>query len=166
MDSPPERFLADAMLGRLARWLRILGYDTVYERALSDAALIERTLDETRWLLTRDRDLAQRNVLRGRHTLISSDDLEGQLRQLHRDLQIGLDVDDQDHRCAECNVRLTPLSPTEAGPLVPPYVAESYRHFLHCPHCRRVFWPGTHWENLHRRLRHVMRVIGHGHDPG
>jgi hypothetical protein len=149
----PLAFIADAMLGRLARWLRILGYDTAYEKVIPDDVLIERVLRENRWLLTRDWYLAQRKVLHGRHTLIASDDLEGQLRQLHRDLNIELEVNHQrGYRCADCNVALISISPDDARPLVPPFVAQQYREFLQCPQCRRVFWPGTHWNDLGRRL--------------
>jgi uncharacterized protein len=158
----PTRFMADAMLGRLARWLRILGYDTAYEKDIPDERLIERALRENRWLLTRDRHLAQRKLLRGRHTLIASDDVEGQLYQLHRDLTIDLDVNHQrGYRCADCNVVLTSISHDDAAPLVPPFVSQQYREFLQCPHCRRVFWPGTHWDDLCTRLAAVKAA-----DPG
>jgi uncharacterized protein with PIN domain len=94
-----------------------------------------------------------RKILRGRHTLIASDLVEGQLRQLYRDLTINLDMNHQrDYRCADCNVALAPLRHDEASPLVPPFVAQQYRTFLQCPQCRRVFWPGTHWKNLLNRL--------------
>lgn len=152
-DQPVMRFMADAMLGRLARWLRILGYDTAYEKVVTDDVLIERALRENRWLLTRDRRLVQRKLLRGRHTLIASDDVEDQLRQLHRDLTIDLDVNHQrGYRCADCNVVLTSISHDDAAPLVPPFVSQQYREFLQCPHCRRAFWAGTHWDDLDRRL--------------
>lgn len=149
----PARFMADAMLGRLARWLRILGYDTAYEKVIADDVLIDRVLRENRWLLTRDGYLAQRKVCRGRHTLIASDDLEGQLRQLHRELNIELGVNHQrGYRCADCNIVLTAISHDDAIPLVPPFVAQQYREFLQCPRCHRVFWPGTHWQDLQSRL--------------
>jgi hypothetical protein len=145
--------MADAMLGRLARWLRILGYDTAYEKVIPDDVLIERSLREDRRLLTRDGRLAQRKILRGRHTLIVSDDLDGQLRQLRQDLKIELEANHQrGYRCADCNVVLTSLAHDQAVPLVPPFVAQQYREFLQCPHCRRVFWPGTHWQDLLDRL--------------
>jgi uncharacterized protein with PIN domain len=149
----PLAFIADAMLGRLARWLRILGYDTFYDKVITDERLIERALREDRWLLTRDRRLVLRKLLRGRHTLIASDMVEGQLRQLHRDLKIDLDMSHQrDYRCADCNVVLRPISYDEAVPLVPPFVARQYQEFLQCPQCRKVFWPGTHWQDLLRRV--------------
>jgi uncharacterized protein with PIN domain len=147
------RFIADAMLGRLARWLRILGYDTAYEKVIADDVLIDRALRENRWLLTRDGRLAQRKVLRDRCTVIECDDLKGQLRQLHRDLKLDLDVNHRrGYRCADCNVALASIAHEDAVPLVPDYVAQRYREFLQCPRCRRVFWPGTHWEDLLTRL--------------
>jgi uncharacterized protein len=152
-NPPILRFIADAMLGRLARWLRILGYDTAYDKAITDEALVERTQRENRWLLTRDRRLVLRKLLRGRHTLLAADDVDGQLRQLYRDLAIDLDLTHQRaYRCADCNVVLTSLSHAEAGPLVPPFVAQEHREFLRCPNCRRLFWPGTHWQDFNRRL--------------
>lgn len=152
-DQQILRFIADVMLGRLARWLRILGYDTAYDKAITDEALVERAVREDRWLLTRDKNLALRRLLRGRHTLILSDDVEGQLRQLHRDLKIDLDLTHRRaYRCADCNVALTSTSHADAAPLVPLFVALEHREFRQCPHCRRVFWPGTHWQDLDRRL--------------
>jgi len=146
---PVQRFIADSMLGRLARWLRILGYDTAYENVITDEALVERAVREQRWLLTRDRRLAIRKLIRDRHTLIMSDVVEGQLRQLHRDLKIDLDMTHQrDYRCAGCNVVLISISPEVAVPLVPLFVAQHYQTFLQCPRCRKVFWPGTHWEHI------------------
>lgn len=152
-NQPVIRFIADAMLGRLARRLRILGYDTAYEKVITDEALIERTVRENRWLLTRDRRLTLRKLLRGRHTLILSDDVDGQLHQLHQNLKIVLDLTHQQaYRCADCNVVLISISHDEAAPLVPLFVAQQYEAFLQCPHCRRVFWPGTHWHDLDQRL--------------
>lgn len=117
LPKPVIRFMADAMLGRLARWLRILGYDTAYEKVITDDVLIERVLRENLWLLTRDGYLAQRKVLRGRHSLIVSGDLEEQLRQLHQDLKIDLDVNHQrGYRCADCNIALMSISHDEAAP--------------------------------------------------
>lgn len=161
-DQPVIRFMADAMLGRLARWLRILGYDTAYEKDIPDERLIDRALREDRWLLTRDGYLTQRKLLRNRHTLIVSDDFEDQLRQLHQNLKIDLDVNHQrGYRCADCNVVLMSISHDEAVPLVPRFVAQQYREFLQCPQCRRVFWPGTHWDDLRARLAAMKES-----DPG
>jgi len=157
-NDPDRRFMADAMLGKLARWLRILGYDTAYEKVIDDSALIERVIGENRWLLTRDGYLTQRKVLRGRHTLIASDHLDGQLRQLRDELSLRLDLGEgRPFRCADCNVALHPISAEDAAPLVPPFVARQYHEFLQCDRCGRVYWPGTHWEDLSGRLDRIRR---------
>jgi len=150
--------MADAMLGRLARWLRILGYDTAYEKIIPDEVLIERVLGENRWLLTRDGYLAQRKVLRRHLTLIKSDVLDDQLRQLRDEISLRLDLsDERQFRCANCNVLLHPISAEEASALVPSFVAQHYREFLECDHCSRVYWPGTHWEVLRGRLALIRK---------
>ena len=159
-DAAPFRgaFLADTMLGRLVRWLRILGYDTAYERHLPDEALIERVLRENRWFLTRDGYLAKRRALRGRHTLLTSDHLGDQLQQLSRELRLELCVDaDTESRCAECNVILQPIPYEEAARCVPPFVAKQHAEFLHCPGCGRIYWPGTHWTRLLGQLEQLRK---------
>lgn len=144
------------MLGRLARWLRILGYDTAYEKVISDEVLIERALREDRWVLTRDRYLARRRVLRGRHTVIGNDDLGSQLRQLHRDLAVALDAPHRrGYRCANCNRLLEDVPWEEARSHVPPLVAEEQRQFMYCRRCDRFYWPGTHWTNIQRTLAQI-----------
>jgi uncharacterized protein with PIN domain len=151
--SADRAFFADSMLGRLARWLRILGYDTAYEKVITDDKLVTRVLAENRWLLTRDRYLARRRLLRGRHSLIVDDDINDQLRQLQRELHLRLCIGEETcHRCADCNTGLIPIQAKEAAPLVPPFVAAHYPTFILCPACRRVFWPGTQWRALLGRL--------------
>jgi hypothetical protein len=153
---PSPTFFADAMLGRLARWLRMLGYDTAYEKVISDESLISRVLIEQRWLLTRDRYLVQRKVLRGRHTLIVSDHLQDQLRQLRSELHIMLDLNDRTaSRCASCNDILHPIPHEQATSTVPAYVASLHPRFVQCPNCGRIYWPGTHWTHMLTRLQEL-----------
>ena len=155
-DSADRAFFADVMLGRLARWLRILGYDTAYEKGIADDELVARSLAEDRWLLTRDRYLARRRLLRKRHSLIVDDHINDQLRQLRRELNLRLCIgDDIPHRCADCNSKLIPISTEEAAPLVPPFVAAHYPTFILCPACRRLFWRGTQWSTLLGRLADI-----------
>lgn len=147
--APAPIFFADAMLGKLARWLRTLGYDTAYEKVIADEALIGRVLTEHRWLLTRDRYLVQRKVLRDRHTLIAGDRLQDQLRQLRSELHIKFDLSDNTaSRCASCNDILKPIPHEEAALTVPAYVAIAHRRFVQCPNCGRIYWPGTHWVQM------------------
>ena len=151
-------FFADAMLGKLARWLRILGYDTAYERDVSDEELIERVGHEKRWLLTRDRYLAQRRLVRDRLTLLRADRVQNQLQQLMWELHLDLTLDGGTPcRCADCNITLEPIPKEKAIARVPPFVAAEHAAFSHCPRCTRIYWPGTHWDRIRLQLDHLRR---------
>ncbi|RMH32586.1 MAG: hypothetical protein D6690_13470 [Nitrospirae bacterium] len=154
MPSPQSLlFFADVMLGKLARWLRLLGYDTAYERDIDDRAIVERIVREGRWLLTRDRYLLRRNILAGRATLIVHDSVGDQLQQLGQELGISLVIDQAtESRCMKCNAPLEPLAHRQAASRVPPHVAREQTEFVICPRCERIFWPGSHWTHLQRRL--------------
>lgn len=151
----PPRLLVDEMLGRLARWLRVLGYDTVWERGVADDALLERAERESRLLLTRDTLLMQRRVIRrGRVAalLVRPDLLQDQLAQLASDLPLQRV---SEPRCLVCNGELRSVSARFAAPRVPPYVAATQPVFRYCAVCDRVVWQGTHWEEMLRVLRGV-----------
>jgi len=153
---PSPVFFADAMLGRLARWLRMLGYDTAYDKVIADESLISRVLTEQRWLLTRNRYLVQRKSLRDRHTLIESDHLQAQLQQLRSELHLDLDLSDNTpSRCALCNNILIPIPHEKATSTVPAYVARVHPRFVQCPNCERIYWPGTHWTQMLVRLQEL-----------
>ncbi len=144
------------MLGRLARWLRVLGHDTAYDRGATDEELIRRALVEDRWLLTRDGYLAQRKVLRGRHSLLASDKLDAQLRQLGQELAIPLSVDvETASRCPGCNRVLEAISAAQAAPHVPPFVAAQHHELVRCPGCGHVYWPGSHWTAFLAKLERL-----------
>jgi uncharacterized protein with PIN domain len=147
------RFLADANVGRLGRWLRALGYDVAYAPKLSDSALVVRAVAEGRVLLTRDVELMRRRTVtsgRVRALLLRQDDLAGQLRQVVRAL--GLSADLALTRCLECNLELVPRSAEEVVDCLPPRVRERQRRFTQCPGCGRVYWLGSHWERMQRQL--------------
>jgi uncharacterized protein with PIN domain len=151
---PRQRFFADVMLGKLARWLRLLGYDTAYERDIADEAIVDRILNEHRWLLTRDRYLVQRKAVQGRCTLIYSDFLPEQLQQLLTELQVRLVIEEETlGRCAACNGILEIIPPSQAGPRVPYFVGKHHTHFTGCRNCGQLYWPGTHWEQFQQRLK-------------
>jgi uncharacterized protein len=144
-DPPP--ILVDAMLGRLAKWLRLAGYDTAYWRDGSDEALIDRAQAEGRLIVTRDRQLAGR---RGVHALfISAEALDAQIAEA----RAALGGDPQPFtRCPECNAPLADLAREAARDLVPPYVWNTQTEFRLCPGCGRVYWKGTHWPAVQARL--------------
>lgn len=147
------RFLADANVGRLARWLRAYGYDAAYAPHVDDRQLIAQALAEGRLLLTRDAGLMQRRVVvRGtvRALLLVSDRVTEQLAQVV--VELGLAGDRRLSRCLECNVELEPRPKAEVSERLPPHVRATQTRFSECPNCSRVYWPGTHWERMSARL--------------
>lgn len=152
--SEKPRLIADAMLGKLARWLRVLGFDTLYDRG-EDAAIAALARSQGRVLLTRDREFAKRRGLQV--VLIDSQVLDEQIVEVITAL--GVEVDSLHPRCMACNVALNTLTPEQATPLVPPYIAQIHREFHQCPQCEKVYWRGTHWTAIARRLRKISCII-------
>lgn len=148
------RFVADVMLGRLARWLRALGCDTLYAPSVSDARLLGVSLRDGRCLLTRDVALARRAAARG--LLVRGDTLDEQLRQVVD--RYGLSGRNLLTRCLECNVVLERIEADHVRGQVPPYTLATQRDFRRCAACRRVYWPGTHAVGIQARLRPYLEV--------
>jgi hypothetical protein len=136
------------MLGTLARWLRILGYDAVYDTGLDDHQLVRLARAENRVLLTRDQQLAGRRGLRV--LLVESQDLDEQIRQVLEDLE--LEPDRSFSRCPVCNQSLESMDPELAADHVPAYVARTHQEFRRCPACGRVYWRGSHWQQMDQQL--------------
>jgi uncharacterized protein with PIN domain len=148
--TPVLKLLTDGMLGRLTRWLRALGYDTIYAPDTDDNELLRRARAEGRVLLTADHALAAR---RGARTLlIEAQDLADQLRQVRAAL--GPPHDAEFSRCVACNGKLAPVDKTTLADRVPPHVLATRQEFRRCPDCDRIYWPGTHIE----RMKDVIRA--------
>ena len=146
------RFYADCMLGRLARWLRALGLDTSYDRAIEDDELLERCRLTGRVLLTRDTQLAERasdiTVM-----LVESEKAEDQLRQVMRLFRLTISPGELFSRCTHCNEPVVELPKEEVEGKVPPYVFGTEKRFTYCPNCDKLFWRGTHRK---RFLTHIL----------
>jgi uncharacterized protein len=140
------------MLGTLAKWLRILGYDTLFDPALDDHQLVRLALAQDRVLLTRDRSLAQRRGVRT--LLIESEQLDEQIRQVLTDLQE--EPDRAFSRCPVCNERLESIDREVARSQVPAYVARTHKSFKQCPGCGRVYWRGSHWQQMDEHLERLQ----------
>jgi uncharacterized protein with PIN domain len=156
VTSSEPRFFADAMLGNLARWLRILGFDTAYHASIPDPELVRRSLAEGRHILTRDRALQEE--WRVSHcTVLEKDDVEAQLGEVFRRFPIREKIR-MFTRCALCNAPLESLSREEARERVPGRVLEAHESFAACPECRRVYWEGSHTERIRQRLRRILEA--------
>ena len=157
---PPPRFVADGHLGKLARNLRLLGLDTVYERDADDPRLLEIMAAQNRVLLTRDRPLLMHSVV-GHGYCPRSDESEEQTREVLR--RFGLKRDGPElapfSRCLHCNGSLEEVEKSEVlAPLAAePLTLRFYDHFRRCPSCQRIYWPGTHTQKLSAL---VTRLIG------
>jgi uncharacterized protein with PIN domain len=154
--APPgePRFAADAMLGRLARWLRVIGADTVWAPDVEDAALARLAFEEDRIVLTRDRALPEEWRL-PRVLLLDSEAPLEQLRQVAA--ACGLEWRGRlFRRCTLCNARLVPLAAAAAGDRVPPRVARQQRRLSECPACGRVYWEGSHTRRMRRVLEETL----------
>ncbi len=151
----PVKFAADRMLGRLARWLRVIGQDVIYGRHLSGYGLIHAARAENRLILTRDGGLKKKQP--PNYIFIASNDYREQLRQVIR--ECGLSVGAAPFtRCLECNAVLQPKTKDSVETLVPPYVFSTQEKFFWCPQCRRVYWPATH----HQKMLEELKKIGIG----
>jgi len=148
------KFVVDCMLGKLAKWLKILGFDVVYFNRAEDDALLALARTEGRWLLTRDHRLQDRardiSVL-----LIASERWEEQLSQVLEELDLRRFVNPYS-RCIDCNVRLKALSKRRVKNLVAPFVYERATSFAICPACGRVYWQGTHFEDMERKVGEIL----------
>jgi uncharacterized protein len=148
-------FLVDCMLGKLAKWLRILGFDAVYFSRAEDDDLLALARREGRALLSRDHALLGR--AKGLASLlIESEVWQDQVRQVLARFDLAGSVRPYT-RCLECNVPLKSLSRDEAANLVVPFAHERAGAFALCPSCGRAFWPGTHQEAMQSQIDELLK---------
>jgi uncharacterized protein with PIN domain len=149
------KFVADCMLGRLAKWLKILGFDVLYFSKADDRELVRIARAEGRVLLTRDTGLIEKTGKRQNRFFVASDRWEDQIVQVLD--EFGLWEEVRPHsRCIECNRTLRSLSRARAKNLVTPYVLEHAASFALCPACGRVFWQGTHYGDMERKIEALL----------
>jgi len=148
------KFIVDLNVGKLARWLRMMGYDTLLFDHGEDYRMIRIALDQSRIILTKDTHIMERRVItsgRLQAVLVSGDNSEEQMQQVMECLHL-----DTDFRpfslCLECNSPLVERKKHEVADRIPPYVLETQEQFVECPACRRVFWKGTHWTAMVGKL--------------
>lgn len=158
MNLSRPRFVADVMLGSLARWLRILGYDVLYDRAIDDHTIVDLSVSENRIALTRDRRLVQRRRL-AQYCLIESDDLHHQILEVMSCLGERIQPEHLLTRCIRCNTPLDRVSPASVAAEIPAYVLQTRKHFSRCPDCRNVYWRGTHRERMLERLQNLQAAL-------
>ncbi len=148
------KFIADAMLGRLARWLRLLGFDTLYHRDISDAELLRMARQENRMVLTRDTHFLRFKDFTD-YFFINSNDTFEQLGEII----IGLNVSGfEPARCTACNGVLTDIQDKrDVKGLVPDYVYIHTNRFMRCDDCGNVYWEGSHIKRFRERVCNMLK---------
>jgi uncharacterized protein with PIN domain len=149
------KFVVDCMLGKLAKWLKILGFDTVYMNKAEDRELLSIARRQQRTLLTKDHGLleAAKDV---RSLFIESDDWPEQLVQVLANFKLGDSVRPHS-RCLDCNVELKIIPKKTARNLVTPFILERASSFAICPSCERIYWPGTHFQSMDAKIGGILR---------
>jgi uncharacterized protein with PIN domain len=137
-----KRFIADAMLGRLARWLRLLGFDCVHASDIRDDELVRRALQEERVILSRDRKLPEEWWVDGIY-LVRAEDVRDQLAEVIRHFDLATSIRLLS-RCNACNRLLEHAAPSDLPGRVPPRILRTHENFSQCPGCGRVYWEGSH----------------------
>ena len=147
-------FIADAHLGGLARLLRMLGFDTLYQNAYTDREILERLGRERRILLTRDRELLKcRDVHRGCY--VRARKAEAQLAEVVARYALAWRAQPFT-LCLHCNLALEPADPRAVAERVPQPIIQRYAEFVRCPGCNRIYWEGSHWERMRAMLGRAL----------
>ncbi len=145
------KFIADTMLGRLARWLRLFGFDTEYFRGGSDSELVYESIKGRRIILTRDRGISSTKPLKVLY--VKSEKFTEQVRQVALELEISFDKKKFFTRCIDCNTELVTTEKEKVKGRVPDFIYESQKEFSFCPGCKKIYWKGSH-------LKLAEKIIG------
>ncbi len=145
------KVLVTRELGRLAKWLRILGLDAEYSFEKNHGALIIKALQEERIIITRNRRFPAARGLKV--VVLREDQINEQLREILGQLGIVPRAEEVFSRCTICNEALAGIAKDKIKEKVPEYVFQTQENFLTCPRCRRIYWQGTHWNNAEEILK-------------
>ena len=147
------KFAVDVNVGRLAKWLRVLGYDALFVPDVDDGGLVQIAQKEGRIILTKDSRLLERRLFTSgqlKGVQVRGDHFIEQIRQVVTELR--LDTNKEFSRCIDCNTPLLDIGREDVKDIVPSYVCRTQEKFKRCPACHKVYWRGTHWQNMRREL--------------
>jgi uncharacterized protein len=151
-------FLADGMLGKLARWLRMLGHDVKYSTKLRDAELLEIAKAENRILLTHDLQLYQQAATRGIEAFYVEGQTEAErLSELACRYNFPLEINMDKSYCPKCNTKLAAATKAEIQDQVEKNTFLHYDNFWKCPNCKQIYWQGAHWKQITNTLKQAQQ---------
>lgn len=148
------KFIVDANVGKLARWLRMMGFDTFFFDETDDGMMVKTALAQNRIIITRDTGFMKRRAVttnRVKAILVSGDDPELQMKTVLCELELS-DKTRPFTRCIECNSELNEMDKNVAQGQVPERVYELQDQYMVCPSCNRIYWRGTHWKAMREKL--------------
>ena len=145
-----KKFIVTEELGKLAKWLRILGYDTVYHAKEDIPAIVVQALREGRIILTRSSTVANYKGVQA--VVVKHDLVEDQMDQVMNKLGLSVEEASLFQICVECNMALEVIPKEDVKGKIPEYVYETQNEFKRCPQCDKIFWKGTHWDMVKKWL--------------
>lgn len=154
------KFIADRMLGKLAKLLRILGFDTLYSNRIDFKELLRVAREKGRIILTKN-TLIKKKVGKHRFLFINDNDPKKQLKEVITNLSLEIEPDKIFTRCLLCNNKLKEIQREDTGGKVPDYIFESHRDFSFCDKCERIFWKGTHHKHMLTVLKECFPCGSH-----
>jgi hypothetical protein len=140
------KFILTKELGRLARWMRILGFDTIYFKSDNIGTLIVEALRDKRIIITRRKQKIE--GLEKQMIVIKGTELKEQLKEVVKKLNLKVEEEKMFTRCTICNQILEEVEKEEIKDLVPEYVYNTQEFFMKCGQCKRIYWQGSHWGNV------------------
>ncbi|MDX1813205.1 MAG: Mut7-C RNAse domain-containing protein [Candidatus Bathyarchaeia archaeon] len=155
------RFIVDGMLGKLTRWLRMLGHDVKYSTQFEDAELVAIAEKEHRVLLTRDSELFRRTLAKGVDAFYVSGKTEAKkLAELAECFDFPLTIDMKRSRCPRCNAKILLTPKEQVANKVKRNTFVYFSEFWECPNCGQIYWQGSHWKGISATLIEANKIRG------
>jgi uncharacterized protein with PIN domain len=153
------KFLADGMMGKLARWLRMLGQDVIYSVKFNDSELLELAKKEERVLLTKDFELYKRAIIRGLDAYyVEGKSKSEHLAEVAKRYSLLLTIDMDKSHCPICNTKLTATPKEKLQGELEKNTFTYYDKFWKCPNCRQIYWKGAHWKQINNTLTQARQL--------
>ena len=159
------KFIADNNVSKLARWLRLTGYDTLLFKEKDDGKMIKMALSENRVILTKDTQFMKRRLVTNgtlKTIHIKQDDPKLQVQEVVKTLNLNYHFKPFS-LCLECNQVLIARGKEDVKNLIPAHVFETQTQYTECPACHRIYWPGTHWQAMVKKLQDLQVGGGENH---
>jgi len=147
------KFVADVHLGRLTRYLRMMGLDVLYKNDFNDDKIVEISLNKKRAILTRDRGVLKRNEVTHGYW-VRNIEVEEQVKEVLKRFDLRKEIKEFS-RCIECNEPLKSIKKETIIDQLPPRVANSQNDFYRCPVCKKIYWKGAHYLRMLKFIQSI-----------